>query len=227
MAIKQKQILETTWQEYGKMSNSKLFDYAKRAATLAKRRRTSLVKNVLKENLPLPPSLQKWSTTKNIPDKFNAEVQGLSEITGYNNYDRGYGNVDFSVDTTMSRGELMHKIFLARSFIKAETSTIKGWKSYYNDIINRISEKGNIEILPEEYPNYWDLYNKIKEMARKGNKTLVDKFEHGKSTEIQQIIANYFVQGFSLDRAEELFEMLEERAVYDYESENEDDATWI
>ena len=225
--IKQEKILSTSWDKISKMTQEELLSYGRSAARLAKMRRTVLIKDLLKENLPIPPSLQRWTTNKNIPDKFNKEPASLSSVIGYDDYDRGYGNVDFSVDKSMSRGELMHKILLAKKFITTETSTIKGWKNYYQRIIDRISMKSNIKISPEDYPKFWELYNKIKQMS-KNSVYLANKFEYGKSTEIQQIIGEYMLdRGFNVSMANELFNILESEQQEEYESTQEDEGFFI
>lgn len=228
--ISQKEILKKTWSQYTSMSKQDVFQYAQRASILAKSRRTRLINKLIEKNMPLPSSLQRWTTKKSIPDKFDQNFDKLSEITGQSNYDRGYGNIDFSVNDKMSKDELLHKLNVAKKFIQAETSTIGGWEKYYNKIINRISDKLNRKISPTEYPKYWELYNSIKEKMRISSQ-FAGKFDYGKSEQAQQDIAKYMVENnFTIDNVGDLIQILESDWREEYEKEQEledDDGQWI
>lgn len=220
--ISQKEILSLSWEDLSKLSTNDLYMYAKESARYAKERRTKLINGLIEKNLPLPPSLQRWTTKNEIPDPFNYRNDKLSQVIGYNSYDKGYGNVDFTVSRDMEKNELLHKINLSKKFITSETSTISNWETYYRGIISRISSKSNTAINPSDYPLYWDLYNKVKEISRKKD-YLASQFEYGKSFEIQEKIASYMMdRGFTVERANELAIILENEMQELYENEEED-----
>lgn len=227
--IKQSEILSKSWYQFASMSRDEVYKYAKSASQLAKERRTKLINNLIEKNLPVPLSLQKWRTRKSFAsDKFNQQPKNLEEVIGFNSYDRGYGNVDFSISPSMSKNELLHKLNLATRFIKAETSTAGGWEKYYNKIIKRISEKANIEITADQYADYWKLYNQVKDIMQK-NSIFSGKFDHGRSEQAQQDIAKYMLDnGFNLENATELALVLEAQWREEYESEEDDDSgKWL
>ena len=221
-----KDILSKDWETFANMSKTRLYKYAKDAAQLAKERRTKLINNLVKENLPLPPSLQKWSTKQDFPDKFSQTPERISQVIGYNNYDRGYANIDFSVDENMNKNDLLHKLNVSRRFLSSSTSTIGGWKEYYNDIIKRISQKAGTTLSPDQYVEYWDIYNRVKEIMR-NNSQFASRFDYGKSGDTQKDIARYIIdKGFTIDRAEELALLLDTQ--YREEMEDEDNSGfWI
>lgn len=223
-------ILNKSWETFAGMTKAQLLKYAKSASQLAKERRTKLIKGLVEKNLPLPPSLQRWSTTQVFPDKFNQESAKLSQVTGYNNYDRGYGNIDFSVNEGMSKNDLLHKINVARRFLSNETSTVGGWEKYYNSIVKRISQKSGMKLTPEQYPMFWDLYNRVKEMMR-GSSQFASRFDYGKSGDTQKEIARYMIdKGFTVDKADELARLLDTHFREEYEEEvdeDDDDGFWI
>ena len=222
-------LVKMGWNEIRKMSDDKLLETAKFLSSQAKQRRTKLIKGLLEENLTIPPTLQKWITTKEIPDNFSfskAGTEKVKDVIGFNQkYDRGYANVDFSIKKDASRGMIMHKINLARRFISNETSTVQAWKKEYNSVIERLSKKSGTVIPPEEYSKFWELYNKLKYMENKPEE-LKQALQYGTSEEIQQAVYQFYVEGERGSNIDRLSSRLLEKMQQNYEDnyyEDEDD----
>lgn len=52
----------------------------------------------------------------------------------------------------------------ARDFLSSETGTRKGWDKVKKEVIEKLKEKGKVEITDEQYDDFWKAYEKLKQL---------------------------------------------------------------
>lgn len=71
-------------------------------------------------------------------------------------------NPSTSIDT-MTIQELRSEFRRQKNFLKAETSTVKGYKEYRRDVIRKMKEEG-IKITQKKYDKFFTAYERLREL---------------------------------------------------------------
>ena len=215
-------VIKTDWESLRALPKQDLVKFAKRAVNLAYDRRRSTLNKIIEEDLPLPQAFRNWRYQKTTDD-FSLKNAGVEDTEGlrYKLGDKeetykGFATLDLSVNSNMSKNELLHKIRVASDFLDNETSTVTGYRKYLNKIITRISGKTGVNIQQQDYKEYWRTYNKLIEAGYSPESKL-----YGTSTEIQQVVYEVGVNSGTYDN-DTILEIIKRTLEGAYEEEEEE-----
>ena len=102
-----------------------------------------------------------------------------------------------------------------KNFLKAETSTLKGYKEYKRKIIESLSEEG-IELSNKQYDDFFEVYDKLVEL----DKTIAETaFKYN----VMKTVGNYIEDKKTIDVDEVVSEMYEKlNDIYERNQEIDD-----
>lgn len=59
--------------------------------------------------------------------------------------------------------QLRSEFFRAKNFLESKTSTLRGYKNFVKENIEKLKEKG-VNVTPEQFNKFWQTYNRLKEV---------------------------------------------------------------
>ena len=138
--LKIKDITKLKYSDYAKFDEDKLLKYAKQALSYSIAGAKSALEALKKHpDLPVPIEYRK-AEAKTVIDVLRDEFE-----------DKDLSKMHIS--------QVRRALRLSIGFLNTKTRTIKGWKEYLNNFVERIGEKANIVINKQDYKRYWDLYD--------------------------------------------------------------------
>lgn len=189
--LKIKDITKLKYSDYAKFDEDKLLKYAKQALSYsiagAKSAQEALKKH---PDLPVPIEYRK-AEAKTVIDVLRDEFEGK----------------DLS---KMHISQVRRALRLSIGFLNTKTRTIKGWKEYLNNFVERIGEKANIVINKQDYKRYWDLYNKVLKINP------IEGYRQGGSTEVQRMLIDTITQVGKNATDEDLLEFIANNLEVEY-----------
>lgn len=133
-------ITNLTYDDLKDMDKNKLLQLSRQASSYVNTRRNGVISAINKNNLPTPHVLSEDSL-----EKYSAI------ITGKNNNELGHN-------------ELIHNILLSKQFLLTKTSTLGGWKEVLNKGVKIIQDITNIKINKKDYSYFYEVVNRVNEV---------------------------------------------------------------
>lgn len=133
-------ITNLTYDDLKDMDKNKLLQLSRQASSYVNTRRNGVISAINKNNLPTPHVLSEESL-----EKYSAI------ITGKNNNKLGHN-------------ELIHNILLSKQFLLTKTSTLGGWKEVLNKGVKIIQDITDIKINKKDYSYFYEVVNRVNEV---------------------------------------------------------------
>ena len=87
--------------------------------------------------------------------------KGLKTPALYHFEETGKGKISVKgKDVNQLRAELARGL----DFVKAKTSTIKGYNEFRSNVIDNLKEKGGVDLSEADFDTFWQVYDKLKEV---------------------------------------------------------------
>lgn len=197
-----KTLLDISNEEISKMTKNQMKAYAKYLSTVAKSRRTRSLKKILATDEPLPQAYKDWGVHDgHAPMKREVTfVDRKGEKHTFSSRQaQSYILADFDISDNMNRNEIYSRLKYIRSFLKTETSTLKGWREYQKTFIgkmedilqDKIGKRVRIFTDRDKTNAFWRTYRRIEER----NPNIIGYT----STQIQAMIYQMFANDLPID----------------------------
>ncbi len=200
------------------MSSNELIDYIQSGQKYANKRRDTVKKAILKEQISIPTAYRSFK-----PSTKSAEPVSYMDIVFG-------GSEDRNELERMSRGELLHNAVRIKSFLNAETSTVYGWRKYNKKLAKRIAgyaQKAGLEwkdivanpLWKPQAKKFWEVYEKF------GERVGYNFGEGGSDQALLMVYQAVFLRSdlssmhtdelvdYLVKQAEDIYEELEEKRI--------------
>lgn len=122
------------------MDKNKLLQLSRQASSYANTRRKGTISAIRRNNLPTPHALSEDSL-----DKYSTIITG-------------------NANNELGHNELIHNILLSKQFLLTKTSTLGGWKEVLNKGIKIIEDITDIKINKKDYSYFYEVVNRVNEV---------------------------------------------------------------